>query len=427
MGYIKDFWEKIDNGKAWDKTIERKAGGVKVTEAITIDQCTLCLSSLSSVMSLIRATVGQFIRTNTVDEQLLSNFLSIRVTWLLESDVHEIGVLNISENLEQATRKKHTELDNLFQVKAWMEAMQLTTSETGLDPAKTLDIFKYAVALGNPTKPMEVDVWMKALLQGKPPTFENKLSMMSKASVNKKFLENNKVMIKHPQLRVYKDIVLRVRAVRGFHELPLLHKLIIEQMARKGLASRQCPVTSNLLLDPNILTSEGFFSPAEKEQVPPWRDGALGHQIQRAMCEVAEARAFQWKQIDSPSCKSLFATGANWSAFARLCGPPHFHMDSAMEHLFKSKTSWNDSVKSLHRGIWTGDHDSDIMKLAAVIPAVLDNQGVNMQKRLCELFPPFRPLLLAQQADSQKMVTEVEKKYSRIKKWSSRIKKNSFR
>ena len=74
IGYIKDFWEKIDNGENWDKPIERKAGGVKVTEAITIEQCTRCLSSLSSVMSLIRATVGQFQRTNTVDEQLLSIF-----------------------------------------------------------------------------------------------------------------------------------------------------------------------------------------------------------------------------------------------------------------------------------------------------------------------------------------------------------------
>ena len=79
--------------------------------------------------------------------------------------------MNISENLEQATRKKHTELDNLFQVKSWMEAMQSTMGEHGLAPAKTIDIFKYAVAVGNPTQPMEPEVWMTALLHGETPYF----------------------------------------------------------------------------------------------------------------------------------------------------------------------------------------------------------------------------------------------------------------
>ena len=95
-----------------------------------------------------------------------------------------------------------------------------------------------------------------------------------------------------------------------------------------------------------------------------------------------------------------------------------------MEQLFKSKMSWNDSVMSLHRAIWTGDHDSDIMKLAAVIPAALDNQAVVVQKRLCELVPPFRPLILAQQAESQKMLTEVEQKLEQYKQKKEELEKD---
>ena len=106
QGYIKDFWEKLDNGKAWDPTIERKAGGVALYEGITMDKINLTVSSTSSVMSLIRAVVGQYQRTGTVEQWLLDNFLSIRVNWLLESTVEEIGTLNIAENIEQATRKK---------------------------------------------------------------------------------------------------------------------------------------------------------------------------------------------------------------------------------------------------------------------------------------------------------------------------------
>ena len=49
--------------------------------------------------------VGQYQRTGTVEQWLLDNFLSIRVNWLLESTVQEIGTLNIAENIEQATRK----------------------------------------------------------------------------------------------------------------------------------------------------------------------------------------------------------------------------------------------------------------------------------------------------------------------------------
>ena len=46
--------------------------------------------------------------------------------------------------------------------------------------------------------------------------------------VNKKFIEDNKVKVEHPDMSIYQRIVQRVRAVNGFKEWPLLYKLVID-------------------------------------------------------------------------------------------------------------------------------------------------------------------------------------------------------
>ena len=81
-----------------------------------------------------------------------------------------------------------------------------------------------------------------------------------------------------------------------------------------------------------------------------------------------------------------------------------------MERMFDSKPSWTDAVRATHRAIWTGEHDAEIAKMASVLPPTLDNQPAAMQKRLAELFTPFRPLLHSQRAEAQQMVNESQKK-----------------
>ena len=78
----------------------------------------------------------------------------------------------------------------------------------------------------------------------------------------------------------YTKIVLRVRAVNGFHEFLSLHHDITEELGRKGLSHKQFPLTAALLLDPHILTSETFAGP-ENNSVPQWHDGTSGRELQQ--------------------------------------------------------------------------------------------------------------------------------------------------
>ena len=67
--------------KTWDRTLERKAGGVKVSPELDLDFVSnLRVTSASSVMSLVRAVVGQIVRTGKIDESLCKDFASIKVT-----------------------------------------------------------------------------------------------------------------------------------------------------------------------------------------------------------------------------------------------------------------------------------------------------------------------------------------------------------
>ena len=68
--------------------------------------------------------------------------------------------------------------------------------------------------------------------------------------MNKKFIEDNKAKVEHPEMSTYQRIVQRVRAVNGFKEWDLLYKLVIDELGKRGLAHKQCPLTSGLLLDP---------------------------------------------------------------------------------------------------------------------------------------------------------------------------------
>ena len=276
-----------------------------------------------------------------------------------------------------------------------------TASPKRLDSKSRLDVVKFAMALSDPLKPNEVPQWMQALLKGKPNTQSNRIDAMTTQGVTKKFLDKNKADIRHPEMNNYNKIQLRVRAVLGFHEFEDLHKQISEELGRRGALHKQFPLPSSLLLDPNILTSDGFSTPAEKTNVPMWRDGSAGRELQKAMVTVAKRRLFEFGMVDAicSGTKTLFANGATWAAFARVCGPPHDHMGAILEKHFHNQDEWTDAVKAFRTALWTGEHDVEINKLASLLPAALDSQPSQMQRRISEVFPPI--LTVMQQKDSE--------------------------
>jgi hypothetical protein len=117
------------------------------------------------------------------------------------------------------------EMDNTFQVRCWMGGITANT-DGKLDPKKALGAVKYAIALGDPLRPTEVESCMRTLLKGAASSFENKVSAISMARVTRKFLDR-KAKIEHPEMNAYKKVLARDRAVDGFDEWDLLHKLIV--------------------------------------------------------------------------------------------------------------------------------------------------------------------------------------------------------
>ena len=312
--------------------------------------------------------------------------------------------MSIKENIDQHLRRKHNELDNIFQVIGWMDGL----AKVNLDKNKALDIVKFALSLGDPSRPHSCPSWMKNLLQGKPPTFKNKLGALNTPGVTKKFLDDNHVKIEHPEMNSYQRVVQRVRAINGFGEWNLLHKLVAEELGRRGFANKTFPLSQNLLMDPHILTSKAFTLKTDKDAVPLWRDGASGERLQKAMCEVAAARLFEWGGLNSN--KTIFSSGAHWAAFARFCGGPDHFLDSALERTFGSKSSWSGSLKTLHKDIWSGEYDAEIAKMCAVFPATLDSQPIMFERRLLESFGPLVQALHVRESEAQRLQSAAEKR-----------------
>jgi hypothetical protein len=151
--------------------------------------------------------------------------------------------MGMEENIEQHKRRRHTELDNIFQVRSWMESMSRLT-KSKLDSNKCIDIVKYATILGSPTCFNRVEPWMRKLLDGKPPTFENKLEAISTAGITHKFLTDMKATIQHPEMNNYKKLLPRVRIVRGFAELDALQSQIQDEVGTARDARFQSAMSS---------------------------------------------------------------------------------------------------------------------------------------------------------------------------------------
>ena len=115
-GYIASFWSKFESGeKAWDITLDRKAGGIPVEYDKDTDITTLkfCVVGASSIMALTRAVLGHVIRTGQCPEDLKLAWGSINITWLFGATDQEILTWSVQDNIDQQNRRRHTELDNI--------------------------------------------------------------------------------------------------------------------------------------------------------------------------------------------------------------------------------------------------------------------------------------------------------------------------
>ena len=142
-----------------------------------------------------------------------------------------------------------------------------------------------------------------------------------------------------------------------------------------------------------------------------WRDGAAGRELQKAMVEVACKRLFDVGALDQcvSSGRGAFSSGTAWAACARLLGPPHWNMDSVLERHFGMRDQWSDSVRALHRAVWVGDHDLEIVRLSALLPATLDGQPIQFQKKLSELFSPILTVMQQRDTEAQRLQTAAER------------------
>ena len=79
------------------------------------------------------------------------------------------------------------------------------------------------------------------------------------------FIDDNKIKVEHPEMSPYQRIVQRVQAINALKEWPLVHKLVIDELGKRGLAHKPRPLTSGLLLDSTGFFSDAFGNKPERE------------------------------------------------------------------------------------------------------------------------------------------------------------------
>jgi len=273
-------WMKQHVG-SWDSAIERKGAVVNPQDDPAYIE--FATTGSSSLLALIVATVAAYKSGGDIPADLSAAFQSIRLVAYFNARPEEMGVVNQAENIEQKDRKLHSELDNLLAVQSWVTA---ASRSSGMGLSNTaLDVFKFAVILGDPRRPAETPTWLDNELKkmSKPPTFPNKIAVVCQKHVNKKFLSDVKASPIHPQMNSFAAFFLRYRTVRGFTALEDLHRELYSRAGREGYASRStAPLSKAVLLDPAILISDAFVTVTDKEAVPGWRDGAAGQALHQA-------------------------------------------------------------------------------------------------------------------------------------------------
>ena len=99
-GYILSFWEKFKSGESmWDVTIDRKAGGILVSDNLDLTAINLIVMNASSTMALIMGVVFHVVHDGDVPTNLKDAFQSLKVTWLFSATRDEMINLSIKENI----------------------------------------------------------------------------------------------------------------------------------------------------------------------------------------------------------------------------------------------------------------------------------------------------------------------------------------
>ena len=124
QGYIMSFAQKFESGDSkWDITLDRKAGGVAVSETMDLGSLKLVAMNSSSLMGLIMLVVFHVVQ-GEVPEHLKQAFTSLKVTWCFSATSDEIIRMSIKDNIDQHLRKRHTEFDNInYRIFIWAQVV----------------------------------------------------------------------------------------------------------------------------------------------------------------------------------------------------------------------------------------------------------------------------------------------------------------
>ena len=104
------------------------------------------------------------------------------------------------------------------------------------------------------------------MLKGNPPTFQNKLSAITSTGITKKFLDDKKIQIDHPEMKTYTRLVQRTRAVQGFE---LWDELLQADLARDGSpwpGPQAVPPYFSLVVGPCDLIIKGVFLQGRQDE-----------------------------------------------------------------------------------------------------------------------------------------------------------------
>ena len=257
-----------------------------------------------------------------------------------------------------------------------------------LDSSKTLDVWKYGLALrpascGNPN---HARAWASLHISPRSNLTARETAL---ASLTKQELDNLGLPSAHAVISSYSPFSLRVRFLKGFaHEaLEILRIDVWSRMAKVGQAHRKCPATAALLMDPVLLVAAAFDREKHRNEVPSWRDGDAGAALQISMARLLSIRYFDIGQCNGEVVGNGFRSASEWVAFGRL---HPFILRCFQDRFGSDQSQWGHTVESRWCEIMRGDWDMQIKSLSDVFPESFDLDVAQMLDR-ARLSPSVLP------------------------------------
>lgn len=195
----------------------------------------------SSLLALIVMAVFHYKTTGTIPDHVATAFKRIRLRVYVDATPNDIAMVGQCGNMDQHEHRRHSEIDNILAVDAWMQSMKETA--IALNPLNMFDVFRFAVCLVDPRRPSDMPAWMAKELACNLPTIANRIATVMAKHVTKRWLMDNKAAPVHPQLNSYVAVARRHRFLRGFCALRELHQLLYCRMGVQGLAHKQGPIS----------------------------------------------------------------------------------------------------------------------------------------------------------------------------------------